>query len=148
MALGQVVDLLGATVIAGESSGREQLSLAIALVVVGAPVFAIHWWLINRGWGGVDAAAADDRRSAIRAFHMALVASVSIAAAMSALQLLIEPAFGAILGVDRADASWADGHVVDEPRCIPDRGADLVAAHDPPKCRPASRSSRTVPAPG
>jgi hypothetical protein len=113
VAIGQIVDLLGASVIAGESSGRERLSLAIALVVVGAPVFAIHWWLISRGWAGADAVAADDRRSAIRGFHMALVASVSIAVAMEAARRLLEPIFGAILGVDRASVPWADGQVVE-----------------------------------
>ena len=113
VALGQIADVLGTTVIAGESSGREQLSLAIALVVVGAPVFAIHWWLITRGWAGPEEASADDRQSAIRAFHMALVATVSIAVAMYSAQRLLEPVFGAILGVDRADAPWGDGRVVD-----------------------------------
>lgn len=112
VALGEVADALGATVIAGESSGREQLSLAIALVVVGAPIFAIHWWLIARGWNGADEAAAEDRRSTIRAFHMGLVATVSMAVALYAAQRLLEPVFGAVLGVARADAPWADGAVV------------------------------------
>jgi Domain of unknown function (DUF5671) len=111
VALAEVADALGATVIAGESSGREQLSLAIALVVVGAPIFAIHWWLIARGWNGTDEAAADDRQSAIRAFHMALVATVSMAVALYAAQRLLEPLFGAILGVAPADAPWTDGAV-------------------------------------
>lgn len=113
LALGGVADALGATVIAGESPAREQLSLAIALVAVGAPIFAIHWWLIARGWNGADEAAADDRRSAIRAFHMALVATVSIAVALYAAQRLLEPVFGAILGVARSDAPWTEGAVVD-----------------------------------
>src|SRR5687767_2792281 len=113
VALGEVTDALGSTVIAGESPGREQLSLAIALVVVGAPIFAIHWWLIARGWDGAGEAGADDRRSAIRAFHMALVASVSIGVALYAAQRLLEPAFGAILGVAPSDAPWADAAVVD-----------------------------------
>src|SRR5688572_1153372 len=111
VALAEVADALGATVIAGESSGREQLSLAIALVVVGAPIFAIHWWLIARGWNGADEAAADDRRSAIRAFHMALVATVSMAVGLYAAQRLLESLFGAILGVAAADAPWTDGDV-------------------------------------
>jgi hypothetical protein len=113
VSLRQVADALGATVIAGESSGREQISLAIALVVVGGPIFAIHWWLIARGWNGADEVAADDRRSAIRAFHMALVATVAIGVAMYAAQRLLEPLFGAILGVGQADAPWTEGAVVD-----------------------------------
>ena len=79
--------------------------------MVGAPIFAIHWWLIARGWNGTDEAAADDRRSAIRAFHMALVATVSMAVGLYAAQRLLEPLFGAILGVVPAEAPWADGAV-------------------------------------
>lgn len=112
--LGEVADMLGATVIAGDSTGREQISLAIALVVVGGPLFAIHWWLIARGWNGADEAAAGDRRSTIRAFHMALVATVSIAVALYAARRLLEPAFGAILGVSPADAPWTDSRMVDD----------------------------------
>ena len=114
VALGEVADMFGATVIAGESTGREQVSLAIALVVVGGPLFAIHWWLITRGWNGADEAADGDRRSAIRAFHMALIGSVSIAVALSAAQRLLEPAFGAILGVSLADAPWTGRRLVDD----------------------------------
>lgn len=99
VALGEIADALGATVIGGGSTGREQLSLAIALVVVGAPVFAIHWWLVGRGWGGTDEAASDDRLSAIRAFHMGLVETVALGVAMFAALHLLDRGFGAILGV-------------------------------------------------
>jgi hypothetical protein len=114
VALAELADMVGATVIAGASTGREQVSLAIALVVVGGPLFAIHWWLITRGWNGADDAAVGDRHSAIRAFHMALVATVSIAVALHVAQRLLEPAFGAILGVSPADAPWAGGRWVDD----------------------------------
>ena len=100
VALGEIADAIDATVIAGDSSGREQLSLAIALVVVGAPVFAIHWWLVGRGWLGSGEAAADDRRSAIRAFHMGLVATVALGFGLYAALSLAERGLAAILGVD------------------------------------------------
>ena len=109
VAIGEIADALGATVIGGESSGREQLSLAIALILVGAPVFAVHWWLVGRGWRGMDEAAADDRHSAIRAFHMALVATVALSVAAYAALQLLDRGFRAILGV--ADG---DGHATDE----------------------------------
>jgi uncharacterized protein DUF5671 len=114
VALGEVGDVLGSTVIAGESTGREQVSLAIALIAVGGPLYAIHWWLIARGWNEADEAAVDDRHSAIRAFHLALVATVSIAVALYAAQRLLEPVFGAILGVSPADAPWTDTRLVDD----------------------------------
>lgn len=112
VALGEIVDTLRTTVIAGESLGREQLSLAIALVVVGAPVFAIHWWLVARGWRGDDA-AADDRRSAIRAFHMGLVSTVALTFLMYAALRLLERGLRALLGV--ADDN---GRVSDEAAMI------------------------------
>ncbi len=112
--LGEIADTIGTTVLAGESTGREQISLAIALVVVGGPIYAIHWWLIARGWNGTDEGAADDRHSAIRAFYVALVATVAIAVALYAVQRLLEPAFGTILGVSAADAPWTDRRVVDD----------------------------------
>ncbi len=108
VALGELIDALGASVIGGGSVGREQLSLAIALVVVGVPVFAIHWWLVGRGWHGTDEAAADDRHSALRAFHMGLVASIALGVAMYAALLQIDRVLRMILGVDDSGGRVAD----------------------------------------
>lgn len=100
--LGSLADRFGAGVIGGgEGTGREQISLAIALVVVGAPLFAIHWSLVGRGWAGSDEAADGDRHSAIRAFHMGLVATVALAFATFAALQSLHYAFGTILGVDQ-----------------------------------------------
>lgn len=98
VALGEIADAIGTTIIGGGSTGREQLSLAIALVVVGTPLFAIHWWLVGRGWRGTDVAAADDRRSAIRAFHIGLVKTVALGIAMSAAIHLLDRGFRTVLG--------------------------------------------------
>lgn len=111
VALGEIADLLGTTVIGGGSSGREQLSLAIALVVVGAPIFAIHWWLVGRGWHGVDEAAAGDRRSAIRAFHMGLVQTIALAIAASAALHLLDRGLRTILGVTDGDGGRASDDI-------------------------------------
>ena len=108
VALGEIADALGATVIGGVSSGREQLSLAIALVVVGAPVFAIHWWLVGRGWSGTDPAAADDRHSAIRAFHMGLVATVALGIVAFAAIHLVDRGFRLVLGSIDGDGRLTD----------------------------------------
>jgi hypothetical protein len=110
VALGEIADSVGATIIGGDPSGREQLSLAIALVVVGAPVFAIHWWLIARGWHGMGETAADDRRSTIRAFHLGLVATVALGLAMFAALQILDELIGTVLGVDRFD----DGRFSDD----------------------------------
>jgi hypothetical protein len=108
VALGEIADVLGASVVGGESSGREQLSLAIALVVVGAPVFAIHWWLVGRGWSGTDPSAADDRHSAIRAFHMGLVATVALGIVAFAAIHLVDLGFRLVLGSIEGDGRLTD----------------------------------------
>ncbi len=100
VALGEIADAIGASIIGGDSAGREQLSLAIALVVGGAPVFAIHWWLVARGWHGGGEAAADDRRSPIRAFHMGLVATVALAFGLYAALSLAARGLAALLSLD------------------------------------------------
>ena len=125
VALGEIADLIGTTVIGGGSSGREQLSLAIALVVVGAPIFAIHWWLVGRGWRGVDEAAAGDRRSAIRAFHMGLVQTIALAIAASAALHLLDRGLRAILGVTDGDGGRASDDIA-----LARRGGDSVSRGD------------------
>ena len=101
LVFGEVADALGSTFLGGGADvGREQVSLAIALVVVGAPLFAIHWMLVGRGWRGTGASGLEDRHSAIRAFHMALVATVALIFATGAAVQVIERAFGTVFGVD------------------------------------------------
>ncbi len=79
LVLGQLADAFGASLIGGgPGTDRAQVSLAIALVLVGAPVFAVHWVLVGRGRRGTDAAAVDDRSSSIRAFYLGLVATVAL----------------------------------------------------------------------
>ncbi len=97
--LGEVADALGASIIGGRgSTGREQVSLAIALVAVGSPVFAVHWWLVARGWRGTDEGARNDRHSAIRALHLGLVTTVVLAFGMFAALDLLGYLFGTLLG--------------------------------------------------
>ncbi len=104
LVFGEVADLLGASTIGGGGgSGREQVSLAIALVVVGLPVFAIHWAIIGRGWRGTDAPAVDDRFSSIRAFHLGLVATVALGVAAYAAIQVVDRGLGWLLGVDGPD---------------------------------------------
>ena len=100
--LGEIADALGASVIGGGgSTGREQVSLAIALVVVGAPAFSIDWWLVGRGWRGTDDAGRADRDSALRAFHMSLVATIALAVGTVAAVQSLDTVFGAVLGVEQ-----------------------------------------------
>src|SRR5262245_52203811 len=67
-------------VIVGESGEiREQASFAIALVVVGLPVWLIHWWLVLRGSRGGDARAMEERGSAVRSLDLNLVRAITAA---------------------------------------------------------------------
>lgn len=47
---------------------RRQVSLNVALLLVGFPIWAVHWWLIQR-----SLAEEDEQRSAIRALFLPLV---------------------------------------------------------------------------
>jgi hypothetical protein len=67
-------------VLAEGSVTRQQTSLAIALIVVGLPVWLIHWTVAQRMARGATAAAADERASSIRALYLGLVRFVSVVA--------------------------------------------------------------------
>ncbi len=107
--LGELADALGASIIGGGgSTGREQVSLAIALVAVGSPVFAVHWLLVGRGWRGSDDTARNDRHSAIRALHLGLVGTVALAFGAYAALELLDYVFGTLLGTDPGGARPSD----------------------------------------
>ena len=54
----------------GYDNSREQLSQAIAMLGVGTPVWAIHWWLVQRGLRAGRQGRDAERGSAIRAFYV------------------------------------------------------------------------------
>ena len=110
LVLGEIAEAVGATFVGGTAtSGREQVSLAIALVVVGTPVFAIHWALISRGWSGTDDAALADRRSAIRGFSLALAATIALAAGAFGAAQVLDRIFGTIVGAETDGGRATDG---------------------------------------
>lgn len=105
--LGEISDALGASVIGVGTTGREQVSLAIALVIVGTPIFALHWWLVSRGWRGTDASGLEDRRSTVRALHLGLVSTVALGVAVFAALQIVDGGLKAVLGVDESDGGRA-----------------------------------------
>jgi uncharacterized membrane protein len=112
LVLGQLADALGASIIGGgPGTDREQISLAIALIVVGAPIFAIQWVLVGRGWRGADASAVDDRLSSIRALYLGLVATVGLAFGVYAGLRLIEAGLRWILAAH--DPAFGDPRLSD-----------------------------------
>ncbi|MCI0345830.1 MAG: DUF5671 domain-containing protein [Chloroflexi bacterium] len=81
--------LRGGTPVFGDEFGdRRALSLAIALVGVGLPVWGIHWWFVERSVRRA-ADAEGERRSGIRAFFLAAVLAVlALVAAQAAMSLI------------------------------------------------------------
>ncbi|MES2210194.1 MAG: DUF5671 domain-containing protein [Chloroflexota bacterium] len=60
----------------GES--RQRLSQAIALLGVGVPVWAAHWWFVQRGLSSTRPGHDDERGSAIRALYLSIVLLISL----------------------------------------------------------------------
>ena len=65
----------------GATLTREELSWALALVVVAVPIWSLHAWLLQRSMRGCEAAASDERASSARAtfFFLVLVVTLSVA---------------------------------------------------------------------
>jgi hypothetical protein len=77
-------DLLG-----GLTGDREQLSLAIALTVVGLLVWTIHWLVIERGVQASTPEGEAERGSAIRALYLSIVLAVLLLfGVLAGIQLL------------------------------------------------------------
>lgn len=73
-----VLDPLFADPEFGFENTRQQLSQAIAFLGVGVPVWAVHWWLAQRGTRPGRQGADAERGSAIRAAYFTLVLLVSL----------------------------------------------------------------------
>lgn len=97
----EAADRIGATILVTTAGAtREQVSLAIALVIVGLPIWMIHWTLAERGLRGTDARAAADRASTIRALYLFLVTVVTLAFAATAAIGLSSRLLGWLLGAE------------------------------------------------
>ena len=62
---------------------RQGLSQAIAMLGVGIPVWAVHWWLIQRSLRPASPEREAERRSDIRAVYLTAVLVVSLVAWVS-----------------------------------------------------------------
>ncbi|MDW7982463.1 MAG: DUF5671 domain-containing protein [Thermomicrobium sp.] len=95
---------------------RRQLSLGIALLVVGLPIWAVHWWLVQGG------AASDEheRKSAIRALFLTLVLLQSFGFWLSAGIELTRQVLLGLLGI-------AEPAAITVPRALDELTVLLVA---------------------
>ena len=72
------------------NGSREQLSQAIAMLGVGTPVWAVHWWLVQRGLRVGRPERDAERGSDLRAFYVTGVLLVSLVVwVASAINLLV-----------------------------------------------------------
>ncbi len=67
----------------GAALAREDLSWALALVVVATPIWVLHAWLLRRSLRGPKADVIDERASSARAtfFFVVLVATIAVTSA-------------------------------------------------------------------
>jgi hypothetical protein len=82
----------------GGSGDRERLSVAAALVGVGLPVWAIHWFLVERGMRPANAHADAERASIVRALYFTVVLGVLLGFGTAAALALVQELFRAVLG--------------------------------------------------
>ena len=87
-----LLDTLGigqGTAIGSSGTDREQLSLALALIGVGLPVWGVHWWLAERSLRPGATRADEERGSTVRALYLSVVLAVLFAmGAYAAVQLI------------------------------------------------------------
>jgi hypothetical protein len=75
----------------GSDSDREQLSLAIALIVVGLLVWSVHWLFVERSLRVENPAHDHERASGVRALYLTVVlAALLVAGVLAGIQLLQE----------------------------------------------------------
>jgi hypothetical protein len=86
----------------GSDSDREQLSLAIALIVVGLLVWTVHWLFVERSLRTENPTHDEERASGARALYLTIVlAALLLFGVMAGIQLLQE-LVRSILGVTAA----------------------------------------------
>ncbi|MEO8463192.1 MAG: DUF5671 domain-containing protein [Chloroflexota bacterium] len=91
----------------GGSGSREQLSLAIALVLAGFPVWAIHWWVVQRGLDPRREDTEAERGSAVRALYFSIVLGVALIAWATGIVEFMQWVAARITSAP-PDAVWAD----------------------------------------
>lgn len=101
------IGLGGGVFLGGDAdSDRRALSLAISLIGVSLPVWAIHWYLVERGLSGSGPPAERERTSALRAFYLAAIMAILLLVAAAAGATLIRFVIERL--VPDLDSSYAD----------------------------------------
>lgn len=104
----RIVEGGGPAVISGGTEfDRSQISLAIALVVVGLPIWLVHWRIAERAARGPGPSAHEERASTTRAFHLSIVQAFTLGFGIATAFDLLTQVFRVLLGVDDG-RSWAN----------------------------------------
>lgn len=94
-------------VLSAGSVTREQVSRAVALTVVGLPVWLLHWGFARAILVGADARARGERGSAIRALYLAMVQVITLVVVLTAALEIVRWFIG--LAVGATDRSVVNG---------------------------------------
>ena len=106
-----LLDALGVgrgTLLGGGGTDRQQLSLALALVGVGFPVWGVHWWVAERGLRPDAPRAHEERGSGMRALYLSVVLGVTLGFAAVAATAILRHLIGSVLGAQSASLSSDD----------------------------------------
>lgn len=90
---------------------REGLAVALALSLVGLPLWLVHWWLVERSVRRPTPAGEADRRSDLRAFYLAVVAAACLFFFAMQSTTVLEQAIRLPFGVDDPSASPLAGSI-------------------------------------
>jgi hypothetical protein len=77
--------LLAPPALSPADQAAVQLSASAALLLIGLPLWAIHWWVVQRG-----AASAEEQRSTLRRLYMYLVMLVAMLFVLFSLRDLLD----------------------------------------------------------
>jgi hypothetical protein len=88
-------------------SSRQQLSQAIAMLAVGTPVWAVHWWLVQRGLAPGRPGRDEERGAGIRAIYITGVLLVGLVVWVSSAVGLLQWLADELLNI-RLEYSYRD----------------------------------------
>lgn len=88
------------------SWASERLSLALALIGVGAPVWGVHWWFAQRGVAAEREGSEGERRSTVRALYLTVVLVALLAWGATAARDLVREVLAGIVSVSSTDYSY------------------------------------------
>jgi hypothetical protein len=108
-----IFESVGSGALGGARMAREDLSRAVALTVVAAPIWAVHFVLLRRSLRGSDVEVAEERASAARAtYFFVVLAGTLIFAGLYLRDLVLMVANASLDGASLDVAGAAAGTLV------------------------------------